>query len=191
MRSPSHSQVDENVIDWRIVVLRPLGLIVLTIPLFVALGHLTLPAPDPPGTAQSWRDPLERAHHALAEGDIEEAVRTSQLAYHAALGSRQWSSMIEVGDLYVRVGERTHERGAMTARARAAYVTALLRARREGALEGVLRAAESFSGLGDHDATEHSLRIAASLGDQGSTEARAMYRAAAERLRAPAQDPGY
>ena len=192
MRSPWHSDVDENVIDWRIVVLRPLGLIVLTVPLLVALGHLTLPAPGPPEMVHSWRDPLEQAHDALAEGNVDEAVRTSQLAYHAALSSRQWWRMIEVGDLYVRVGERTHERGAMRARARAAYLTALLRARHEGALEGVIRVAESFAGLGDHDATETSLRIAASLADQGSTDERAMYREAAERLRgrAPAPHPG-
>jgi hypothetical protein len=47
--------------------------------------------------------------------------------------------------------------------AREAYLTALIRARRDRAVEGVLRSGEAFLGLDDHVVAEQCLRIATQL----------------------------
>jgi hypothetical protein len=48
-------------------------------------------------------------------------------------------------------------------RARRAYVTALLRARRHGTPEGALAAADAFGRLGDRDAERQARAVAADL----------------------------
>jgi len=179
---------EREAIHWRLVLLGPLGLIVLTVPLFVALARMTAQAP-PPAAPRSWLEPVRSAEHALAEGNLGEAARAAREAYRAALTSGQWPGMIEVGDLHLRLNDTTGARTTARAQVRKAYLIALVRARREGDLGGILRAAESFAKLDDDEIVEHSLRIAAKVTAHGSPEAREMYRHAAERLRKRAAAP--
>src|SRR2546425_800656 len=64
------------------------------------------------------------------------------------------------GDLYRRIGARGGFHVAAVARARECYLTALLRARGERSLDGVLRATEAFVDLGDEAVVERGLDIA-------------------------------
>jgi hypothetical protein len=67
--------------------------------------------------------------------------------------------MLEVGDAALRTGAAAG--GAETrARARQAYLLAFTRARQEGAVDGVLRAAQAFDDLGDRDAATQCLHVA-------------------------------
>lgn len=173
---------DQGGIDWRLVVLGPLGLIVLVVLLVVALGQVTTQAP-PPAAPRAWLEPLRSAEDALAEGNLGEAARAAREAYRAALTSGQWPGMIEVGDLHLRLNNAAGTRTTARAQVRKAYFIALVRARREGDLGGVLRAAESFAKLDDDETVEQALRIAAAFAAHGSPETREMYRHTAERLR--------
>jgi hypothetical protein len=71
--------------------------------------------------------------------------------------------MVATGDAYRRLGERANFRKVSDAKAREAYLTALFRARSEGSLDGVLRAAERFADLGDHAVVEQCLGVARSV----------------------------
>jgi len=73
-----------------------------------------------------------------------------------------WTSKVEPG-----------RRGDVSA-ARRAYLAGLFRARGEGSLPDVLRAAEGFAALGDHAIVEQALAIAAPLaaGADPATRAR-------------------
>lgn len=175
---------DRDALDWPFVALSPVGLLILIVPLVVALGHVTAQVPAGPGAAWAWQDPIRRAERALASQNAEEASRASEDAYRAAMASRQWQGMIEVGDLYLKIGDGKREYSTGTARARTAYLTALFRARRDRALEGVLRVADAFAALGDGDVAEHALRIAAEIADRGPAAGQTAYRHAAQRVRA-------
>lgn len=109
------------------------------------------------------RGSVQRVDDALAKGDLTAAERAWQDAYTAALGSRRWEGMLEAGDAARRIGEASGSGKAADARARQAYLTALWRARRAGSLDGVLRAAEAFSALGDREVVAQCLRIAERL----------------------------
>jgi hypothetical protein len=57
--------------------------------------------------------------------------------------------MLAVGDARLRIDQSTGPGNTAVAKAREAYLAALFRARQEGSLEGVIRAAEAFDALGD------------------------------------------
>ena len=103
----------------------------------------------------------ERADDALAAGDVVRALRHWQEGYAAAVGSRRWEGLVEAGDLYRRIGARGRFEGAL--RARDCYLLALVRARGERSLDGVLRATEAFLDLGDAEPVERGLEIAREL----------------------------
>jgi hypothetical protein len=90
---------------------------------------------------------------ALGAGDGAAALSWWREAHAAALRSGQWEGMIEVGDTARRLA-------AGGPRARQAYLTALLRARPQRSLDGVLRAATAFGELGDSDVLAQALRMA-------------------------------
>ena len=96
--------------------------------------------------------------------------------------------MIEVGDASRRLA--ADDRRESDARARQAYMTALLRARREHSVDGVLRAAVAFGELGDREVVAHALRIAEHQAAQ-DPRARAQVRAVANRWMSPSRQPGY
>ncbi|MBI1736248.1 MAG: hypothetical protein HYR51_13830 [Candidatus Rokubacteria bacterium] len=175
-----------EAVDWWILVFGPLAFVLLTIPLLAALDVVTRPRPEPAAAAPAWIDTRARVDQALAGRNTGEAIRAWHDAHAAALATQQWDAMLGAGDLALRIGEANSMRGPATARARESYLIALFRARRDGSLEGVLRAAEAFESLGDADIVDQALRVAERLVAHGSTDARERYRQAAERLRARA-----
>jgi hypothetical protein len=124
-----------------------------------------LAAGEPDATAP-WTAPLRLVDEALARQSGPAARQAWHDAYRAALGSPRWDGMLAAGDAALRVGELTGRRAAAEATARQAYLTAFFRARQQGALDGVLRTAEAFSALGDHEVAERCLRAAQALAAQ-------------------------
>jgi hypothetical protein len=112
-----------------------------------------------PAAADAWRPRLQAMDAALARRDAGAAARAWHDAYAAALASRRWEAMLEVGDAAPRAGATGGGEEAR-ARARQAYLLAFTRARQEGAVDGVLRAAQAFADLGDRDAATQCLRVA-------------------------------
>ena len=102
----------------------------------------------------------QRADEALAAGDVVLAVRHWRQGHAVAMASRRWEGLVEAGDLYRRIGARGGFHAAAVARARECYLTALLRARGERSLDGVLLATEAFVELGDEAIVERGLEIA-------------------------------
>jgi hypothetical protein len=143
-------------------------------------------ADGPTGAPDGDRgDLVRRVDEALARQDLPAAERAWHEAYIAALGAWPWEKPLEVGQASLRISEVSPYRQAWTARARNLYLTALLRAQQQGSLEGALRAAEAFAGLGDRKGVEQSLRIAERLASEtGGLDASARVRAVTERLAA-------
>jgi hypothetical protein len=118
------------------------------------------PPPAQEGPAP-WAAHLAAVDVALQADDLETAQRAWQTAYMAALASRRWEGLAETADAYLRLADATRTSGAP--RARALYLSALLRARDAGARDGVLRAAAAFDGLGDREVAAQARGIAARL----------------------------
>lgn len=124
-------------------------------------------APQP-----SWAIHVQEVDDALTKGDVKAAARAWRHALDAALAREGWEGLIEVGDASRRLGEVAISREPFEARAREIYLTAFSRARRQESLDGVLRAAEAFTALGDRALVEQSLRVAEAL-TAGDPEAEA------------------
>jgi len=132
-----------------------------------------------------WTAHVRKADQALAERNVGAAELAWHEAFVAALRSRHWKGLLEVGDVYLRIGELARARKASEAKARQLYLAALFRARQQGSVEGVLRTAEAFAALGDREVVDQCLRIAEGLAAQArDAQARALVRAFAERLTA-------
>lgn len=130
-----------------------------------------------------WTAHIRKADQALAERNVSAAELAWHEAFIAALRSRHWRGLVEVGDAYLRIGEVAGARKASEAKARQLYLAALFRARQQGSVEGVLRTAEAFAALGDREVVDQCLRIAEGLAAQArDAQARALVRAFAERL---------
>jgi hypothetical protein len=137
--------------------------------LFLAMTSAPVGAPAPQVAAESqigpptWQRVLDAMDRSLGREDITAA----EIAWHAARGhairSRQWDAFLAVGAGALRIGDHDVVREPYRARAREAWLSALLRARQQGALDGVLSVAEAFGSLGDRDAVVHALQIADSL----------------------------
>lgn len=108
----------------------------------------------------AWTAPIAQMEDAMRRGDVATARRLWLMARAAALRSRDWEAMVAVGDASLRLGAAGGPHGEAQARAREAYLAALLRARQEQSLEGVLRAGEAFDALGDDEMVEQAIRIA-------------------------------
>jgi hypothetical protein len=102
----------------------------------------------------------QRAEEALAAGDVVRAVRHWREGHAAAMASRRWEGLVEAGNLYRRIGARGGFHTDAVTRARDCYLTALLRARGERSLDGVLQATDAFVDLGDDAMVERGLEIA-------------------------------
>jgi hypothetical protein len=157
------------------VILGPAALLALLVGAFA-----TTPVMPPQGGVPSARSLQTSVEAALERGDLSTAVRMTDAAYRRAISDSRWESLIEVGDLYYRIVNRTGAERA-SQRARDAYQAALRSARHAGSLEGVLRAAEAFAQLGDVDETQLTLYVARDLAGYDA-EAVADVRAAAARL---------
>jgi hypothetical protein len=173
------------------------------------LGALTIPNPEraaltgaraaahaelerlesavPAGRARDdglWNAYLQIVDKELASGHIDGAVRVWHDAYGAALRSRGWEGMIAVGDAFMRIGHAAGTPGGARMNAREAYLTALIRARRNRSVDGALRSAEAFRELGDRAVVEQCLYIAAQLA-AADERAQQMVREARQRWTGP------
>jgi len=114
------------------------------------------PAPD-------WSDQLRAVEEALARNDLRAAVRAWHEGHGAALRSRTWVSLVEMGDAYMRIGTASELPSSGEPIARQAYLRALLRAQAQGSVQGTLRVALAFDELGDTQVVTHCMKIAEGL----------------------------
>ena len=110
-----------------------------------------------------WRAYLGVVDKELAAGHVDVAVRVWHDANGAALASGSWESMIAVGDAFVAIGRAAGSVGGARMNAREAYLSALIRARRDRSVEGAIRTAEAFRELDERAVSEQCLHIAAQL----------------------------
>jgi hypothetical protein len=139
--------------------LLPLSLIALIALLMIP------PAAAEPGR-DDWAGRLAAMDQALAAGDTSAALAAWREAYVAAHVSRGWQGMLAVGDAALRAGRASGIPELAEPRARRAYLTALLRARRQGSLDGVLAAGDAFERLGDRAVVRQAQAIAADLAER-------------------------
>lgn len=116
-----------------------------------------------------WTAHIQRLDRALAVKNVSDAEGAWHDAYLAALASRRWEGMVEVGDAALRIGETAKGRKAVEPKARSMYLSALFRARRQNSLDGVLRTGEAFAALGDYQVAEQCAHIAEQLTDRTQT----------------------
>jgi hypothetical protein len=137
-------------------------------PLFLLLliGALALPM-IPPASAEAdrtdWAARIVEMDQALNRGDAPAAHAAWREAYVAAHVGRGWPGMVAVGEAALRVGRVTGMPDVYEPRARRAYLTALLRARRHGSVDGVLAAGDAFGRLGDQAVVQQALAVATDL----------------------------
>jgi hypothetical protein len=138
--------------------------VLATATLVAALEVTAARGGDPtPKPRTPWLAPLETMNQAIERGDPTAAEMARHEAYRAAIASRRWEALLDVGDAALRIGEATRSRQALEPEARRLYLSALFRARSERSLDGVLRATESFARLGDRDVVAQGLHIARGL----------------------------
>ncbi|MBI4011292.1 MAG: hypothetical protein HY359_03205 [Candidatus Rokubacteria bacterium] len=140
-----------------------------------------------PGTADvaPWDADLAGLDTSLARQDVSAAAQRWQAGYTAALASGRWEGLVAMGDAARRIGAASGTRQAGDSRSRSLYLSALFRARQQGALDGVLRVASAFAELGDREVVTQSLRIASDLAARsGGPEAEARVRAFSGQLAA-------
>lgn len=134
------------------------------------------PASAEPGRGD-WASHITEMDGAIARGDGTVAAAAWREAYVAAHVSRGWPGMIAVGDAALRAGHAMGTPQVFAPRARRAYLTALMRARREASTEGMLAAGAAFGRLGDRDAERLARDEAAKLTNRMETDARRRARA--------------
>jgi hypothetical protein len=110
-----------------------------------------------------WRVHVGTVDQALARHDVSAAVGAWHDAYGAALASRGWEGMLAVGDAFLRIGAEAGAVSGSRSNARQAYLNALIRAHRDGSMDGLRRIAAAFATLGDHAVATHCLRVADDL----------------------------
>ena len=131
--------------------------------LFGTLALSAVPLGPTEAAGVDWGARIAEMDRALAQGDAPAAAAAWREAYVAAHVSRDWPGMLAVGDAALRAGRATGTLEVFRPRARRAYVTALLRARRHGSADGALAAADAFGRLGDRDAERQARAVAAQL----------------------------
>lgn len=149
--------------------LLPLALLLLAV-----VGGLPM-IPSAPATAgrDDWATRIADMDRALGGGDAPGAQAAWREAYVTAHVTHAWPGMLAVGDAALRLGRAAGAVEVGQARARRSYLTALLRARRQGSLDGVLAAGEAFARLGDRQVVRQVIAIASDLAARsGDDEAR-------------------
>jgi hypothetical protein len=116
-----------------------------------------------PAVEAPWGCPLRSLEAALEKGNGSSANRAWQEGYAAALASGGWEEYLAMGDAIRRIANATGSRSLGEARWRSLYLAALFRARQQGAVAGVLRAAEAFADLGEGEIVEECLVVARGL----------------------------
>lgn len=142
------------------VVLSIAGILAVAV---IGLGGLALGKSDgvpgrDPGFARRLDDRalsarLAAVDEATARRDVRRASQAWRDAYPAALASRRWEAMVAMGDAAARIdGIAAHHEdhpAGFKPEARRAYLKALFEARSAGSTEGIQRAADGFTTLGD------------------------------------------
>jgi hypothetical protein len=128
-------------------------------------------SPQPEDAATPWASPLRAVGEALARGDLKTAALALEAADASALASGRWEAMIEVGDAFLRVAEISRARRMLAHRASRNYLAALYCARQQRNINGVLRAARGFGGLGDRDSVDQCLLIAEGMAQTAGDDA--------------------
>lgn len=140
-----------------------IGLMILV----VACVEVLTAAAAAPFVPPPWHVSLARVNEAVERKDYPAAARLWHEAYLAATSARRWEGLVEVADTYRRLGELGGFEAVARARARELYLTALLRARAEASLDGVLRVAAAFVELEDREVVEQCIQIAQHVAQQG------------------------
>lgn len=133
----------------------------------------------------TWSTHLEAMDRALRQRDVQAAEAAWREAHGAAIRTRAWRPLVEVGEASVRIGMVTGHPRSYTSRAREVYMAALSRARADRSVEGVLHVAEAFEALGDQAIVEQCLIIAEGLGASRYSDEDARLRALAGRVTVP------
>jgi hypothetical protein len=139
-------------------------------PLLLLMLVVAIVLPASPATAAAsermdWAGRITEMDQALERADGPAVQFAWREAYVAAHVSRDWPGMLAVGDAAIRARAVTGVEIA-EARARRAYLTALLRARRQKSLDGVLAAGEAFGRLGDKAVVQLVATVASELADR-------------------------
>lgn len=139
----------------------PLILLLLVAAMMLPSTPTVFAEPD----RMDWTARIADMDQALKRGDASATQAAWREAYVAAHVSRGWPAMIAVGDAAMRasglVGAQVSE-----VHARRAYLTALLRARRQASLDGVLAAGDAFGRLGDKAVVKQALDVATDLAER-------------------------
>jgi hypothetical protein len=141
----------------------------------VLTGQVVAPASHAPGANSNGTAPIHAALPALDQ------------AYRAAEASGDTAELIALADTVRQLG-RVARDPTFNTTAVEMYRTALLHARREASLDGVLRIAEGFGELGDREDLRESVRIAERLagGDrEAEGDVREIISRFADQLRQP------
>lgn len=146
------------------VIATVLGILLLVLAVVgVRSAVQTLPLTAAAGSDTAWYVHLVQADVELRADNVTAALHHWRDAYAAAMASRRSEGVVEVGDFHRRLAGRPGVAESARVRARECYLTALLRARGEGSVDGVLRATEGFLAIGDEDMVERGLGIAREL----------------------------
>jgi hypothetical protein len=126
--------------------------------LLLATALAATAAPDRPSVPTVAAVP--QADAAVAQGNLDRALRFWDAAYRSALKAYRWEDLVELGDASRRMGAALGRPEPFDARAREAYRAAFSRARLDESVDGVLRVAEGLAALGDRDEVARCLRLA-------------------------------
>ena len=130
----------------------------------------SVPTASAEPASSDWASRLQAMDEAIARGDLASAQAAWREAYAAAHVGRGWPGMIAVGEAALRLGRAGGDTSIAESRARRVYLTALLRARRQGSLDGVLAAGDAFGRLGDREVVRQALTVATELASRSGDD---------------------
>lgn len=116
-----------------------------------------------------WVRPAAAFDAALARGDVPAARESLQRAADAAARANSWESLLAVGGAQSRLAAACAYPTLSTAGAEENYRAALLLARRQHSLEGVMRATSALRALGDPAAAAIGIGIAERMAPAAGT----------------------
>jgi hypothetical protein len=150
---------NDFVETWLSAILAAMALVVLSAMMVVegVAVRATAAAESP------WYVHAAQANAALEAGQLTAAMQYAHEAYAAAVASRRSDGLVEVGNLYRRLGAHGRLGETAVVRAHKCYLTALLRGRAEGSIDAVLRATEAFLDLHDDAMVGQGLKFAREL----------------------------
>ena len=132
-----------------------------------------------------WTLRLREADEALAAGRPQLASAQLRAAHRAALRTSRWAAMVEVGDAARRAANAAAPLPGGVPTASRAYLAALVLAREQRSVDGVLRAGEGFAALGDREMVEYCIGVAGGFAQGAGADAAARVETFAERYREP------